>query len=229
MTHRNKQTISGLLYKNNNGGFIQPGRMYQLPRKVSEVYLELCKEPAHPSVKVTAKLSKVSWCFANLVVTKLKAIGAVLDPEFKQRKKQYVLGPGQKLSIVHEMFLLSLQTLDPARPLYSYAQDLERHFNKSISYQCCIADWFHKHWDHKGNLKKANLVPLDKWKVKNKLRYYKFVQKLRIFNNRSKYNFLDKKNVWNKDIYAKKFQKDPLTGKLPCIHVTTGFASCRRH
>jgi hypothetical protein len=52
-------------------------RVYQLPRKteVAEVYLELCEEQAHPSVNKTAKLSKVSWRFANLVIAKLKAIG----------------------------------------------------------------------------------------------------------------------------------------------------------
>jgi hypothetical protein len=48
-------------------------------------------------------------------------------------------------------------------------------FNKSVSYQC-VADWFHKRWDHEGTLKKANLISLDKWKIENKLRYYKFVQ-----------------------------------------------------
>jgi hypothetical protein len=65
---------------NNNGGFYQPGRMYQLPwkTKVADVYPEY-----YPSMNKTAKLSKVSWGFANLVITKLKAIGAVLDPKFK--------------------------------------------------------------------------------------------------------------------------------------------------
>jgi hypothetical protein len=110
----------------------------------------------------------VSWGFANLVITQLKAIGAVLDPKLKWRGKQTVLGPGQKLGVVHEVFLLSLWTLDPTWPLYSYIQELERHFNKSVSCQC-VADWFHKCWDHEGNLKKANLVHLDKWKIDNKL------------------------------------------------------------
>jgi hypothetical protein len=69
MTHQNKQTVSGLLYTHDNGGLYQPpGRMYQLPWKteVAKVYLELCEEQAHPSVNVTAKLSKVSWGFALL-------------------------------------------------------------------------------------------------------------------------------------------------------------------
>jgi hypothetical protein len=165
MAKGDKATVSGYLATNEHGSLYQPGRMYQLPRKtkVAEVYLALCEEQAPPSINVTARLSKVSWGFANLVITELKSIGAVLDPELRRRKRKSVVGPGQKLGVVHEMFLLSLRTLGPARPLYSYVQELEWHFNKSISYQC-VADWFHKRWDHEGNLKKANLVPLDKWK-----------------------------------------------------------------
>jgi hypothetical protein len=101
---------------------------------------------------------------------------------------------------------------------------LDTHFGKSVSYQC-IADWFRKRWDFDGNLKKANLVPLDKWKLENKVHYYEFVQKLRIFKDHSRFNFLDEKHVWNRDIYAKKVRKDPLTGKLPCIHVSGTSAS----
>jgi hypothetical protein len=85
MTHQNKQTVNGLLYTNNNSGICQPGRIYQLPwkTKVTKVYLRLCEEQAHLSMNVAAKLSKVSWGFASLVVTELKAMGVVLDPKLK--------------------------------------------------------------------------------------------------------------------------------------------------
>jgi hypothetical protein len=92
--------------------------MYQLPRKteVAEVYLGLCEDiyPRRPTVNETAKLSKVSWGFANDVITELKALGAVRDPEMIRREKNNVVGPGQKLSTVHEMFLLCLRTLYPS-------------------------------------------------------------------------------------------------------------------
>jgi hypothetical protein len=82
MTDWNKQTIGGLIYRNDAGGLYQPRRMYQLPRKteVAEVYLHLCEEQARPSVNETARLSKVSWAYANLVVPELKAIGITVDP-----------------------------------------------------------------------------------------------------------------------------------------------------
>jgi hypothetical protein len=98
------------------------------------------------------------------------------------------------------MFLLDLRTLDPARPLYSYVQELNKHFGLLVSYQS-ISDWFKKCWDFNGSLWQENLVPLDKWKARNKLRYYEFVQKLHIYSNdHSKYSFIDEKHIYNKDV-----------------------------
>jgi hypothetical protein len=134
--------------------------------------------------------SKVSWGFANQVITELKALGAVVDPEVLRQKKDNVVGPGQKLSTVHEMFLLVLRTVNPAHPLYNYVQELRKHFGLLVSYQK-ISDWFKKRLDYKGNLKRANIVPLDKWKTRNKVRYYKFVQKLCIYSNHLKFNFIN--------------------------------------
>jgi hypothetical protein len=74
-----------LVYRNENSGLFQPGRMYQLPRKteVTKVYLWLCKGkyPQCPTVNEMAKLSKVSWGFANQVIMELRALGAVVNPE----------------------------------------------------------------------------------------------------------------------------------------------------
>jgi hypothetical protein len=225
-SYRKRQTIRGLVWVNVNGGYFQPGRMFQLPRKteVAKIYLDLmeARYPCRPTVNETAVNSRVSWGFANMVINELRALGAVEDPEVLRRKKDNVVGPGQKLSTVHEMFLLSLRTIDPARPLYSYVQELNRHFGLLVSYQS-ISDWFEKRWDFNGSLRRANLVPLDKWKPANKLRYYEFVQKLRIYSDHSNYNFIDEKHIYNKDVYATKVRADPLDGRLPCIHVSGDF------
>jgi hypothetical protein len=149
MSYRNKPTVSGLVWVNVNGGFFQPGRMFQLP---SQNVLG----PVGRAVNQTAVYSRVSWGFANMVITELKALGAVVDPEVL-RKKDNVVGPGQKLPTVHEMFLLDLRTLDPARPLYSYVQERNKHFGLLVSYQS-ISDWFKKCWDYNVSLRRANLV-----------------------------------------------------------------------
>jgi transposase len=225
-SYRRKQTASGLVYVNDNGGYYQPGRMYQLPKKikVAEIYLGLmeARYPLRVTVTEVALSARVGWDYARRVIHELEFHGFIREPEMIRRAKNHVLGPGQKLSTVHEMFLLCLRTLDPARPLYSYVQELNNQFQKTVTTQS-ISDWFHKRWDFRGNLKRANLVPLDKWKLVNKIRYFEFVQKLRIYSDHSKYNFIDEKHIFNKDVYSRRVRKDPLTGKLPSIHVSGDF------
>jgi hypothetical protein len=74
MSYRKKQTVTGLAWVNDNAGFFQPGRMYQLLRKteVVEMYLDLLEECylLHPTVNEMAIYSKVSWGFANQFITK---------------------------------------------------------------------------------------------------------------------------------------------------------------
>jgi hypothetical protein len=109
---------------------------FQKMSEVDDVYLRLCEQKPNPSVAETARLSRVGWDYVKLMITELKESGVIKDPEMKRRKKLTVLGPGQKLSTVHEMFLLSLRTLNPARPMYSYVQEVDTHFGKGVSYRC---------------------------------------------------------------------------------------------
>jgi predicted transcriptional regulator len=98
--------------------------MYQLPKKikVAEIYLGLMeiRYPLRVSVTEVAYMARVGWDYARLVIHELEFHGFLQEPEKKRRAKNNVLGPGQKLSTVQEMFLLCLKTLDPARPLYNY-------------------------------------------------------------------------------------------------------------
>jgi hypothetical protein len=72
MTYRNKQTVSGLVWVNKYGGFFQPGRMYQLPKKteVARIYLDLLElgYPLCPMVHETAIYSKVRWGFGKMLI-----------------------------------------------------------------------------------------------------------------------------------------------------------------
>jgi hypothetical protein len=49
------------------------------------------------------------------------------------------------------------------------------------------------------------------------------VQKLCIYSNHLKFNFIDEKHIYNKDVYATKVRQDPLDRKLPCIHISGDF------
>jgi hypothetical protein len=53
--------------------------------------------------------------------------------------------------------------------------------------------------------------------AKKKVQYYKFVKKLCIYSDHSKFNFIDEKHIYNNDVHATKVRQDPLLEKLPCI------------
>jgi hypothetical protein len=129
---RNKQSISSLVWVNDNGSFFQPGTKLPKKTEVAKIYAALLEDryPLCPTVNETANRSKMSWGFAKQVITELKALGAVVDPDLLPQKKNNGVRPGQKLSTIHEMFLLGLRTLDPTHPLYNYVQELNKHFGK---------------------------------------------------------------------------------------------------
>jgi hypothetical protein len=82
---RRKQTITGLVWVNENGGYFQPGRIYQIPKKikVAEIYLGLLevRYPLRPSVNEVASMARVGWDYANMVIRELKYLGFIQDPE----------------------------------------------------------------------------------------------------------------------------------------------------
>jgi hypothetical protein len=44
-----------------------------------------------------------------------------------------------------------------------------------------------------------------------------------LYNDHLKYNFIDEKHIYNKDCNLLKVRRDPLSGKLPCIHISGDF------
>jgi hypothetical protein len=104
-------------------------------------------------------------------------------------------------------FYWVLRTLDPTHPLYYYVQqELNKHFGKLVSYQS-ISDWLEKCWDHRGNLLWANLVPL---KPRKKEHYFNFVQKLHIYSDHLKFNFIDENTSTTRMCTQQKSDKIPL-------------------
>jgi hypothetical protein len=67
-SYRRKQTVSGLVWVNENSGCYQPGRMYQLPKKikVAEIYLGLMeiRYPLRISVTKVAYMAQVGWDYS---------------------------------------------------------------------------------------------------------------------------------------------------------------------
>ena len=86
-----------------------------------------------------------------------------------------------------------------------------------------VGKWFEKRFDHSGRFCKPNLVPKDKFRAANIVRYMEFCLVLEQLPNRTKFHWLDEKHLVNKDVEATKVRVDPLTGYIPCIMVNGDF------
>ena len=217
--------IEGFTLTNTNGGMYHPGRRYDLPKKmeVGVAYLELLAEKGDTTtIKDVAEKSKVSWFYANAVVDEYKANGYLDDPTIIHNERNLARNPIQHLSIEEEVFLLSLRAEDAKRPNLDYIKHLHETYGRVVS-SSFITRWFHNRFEFKGAFKKANLVPLDKWRPTNIARYMEYRLLLAALPQHQLYNFLDEKHLVNKDVVSTKCRANPLTGYMDCIPVSGDF------
>jgi transposase len=221
-----RRYVPGLNLVNNNAGLYHPGRMYDFRIKmdVGRAYVALFQEnyPTRPSILAVAKKAKVGWDYASKVVDELVLTGTLIDPDIVQQQRVDERVPTFHLSIEEEIFLLSLHTENPARPNISYAKGLRDYYDTTVSPQF-IGRWFENRFDFSGRFCKPNLVPKDKFRAENILRYMEFRSTLQKLPDHSKFHWLDEKHMVNKDVEATKVRADPLTGYIPCIYVNGDF------
>ena len=218
------------IHTNENGGLYQNGRWYDLPKKVEihQAYFNLLAQtyPEQPTTKAVAKHAKVSEAFARKVLKEIEHYGEVIDPkELTYIRKEYDPNKGagsRSLLPEHEMFLLSLRSENPCRPLSNYRLELYRQFDVSVS-ETTISRWFNTRFEFKGNLRKPNLVPLDKFRPLNILRYADFMATIKQFDDHTIFNWIDEKHIVNKDTLPKRVRADPITGRVDCIPVSGDF------
>jgi hypothetical protein len=67
-----------------------------------------------------------------------------------------------------------------------------------------ILVWFRERYNYAGTYKVPNLVPMDKWRLRNAKRVMAYRAIMDMFPDHSKWNFLDKKHVMNKDLLPRK-------------------------
>ena len=97
---------------NEYGGFYDPGKYYNLARKleVHEAFCLLADEtyPERPTVRSVAEKSRVGPTYAHKIMKEIEAYGGVVDPEDLRKNKNVERGIGcHTLSATHEVFLLS--------------------------------------------------------------------------------------------------------------------------
>ena len=213
---------------NDNGGYYENGVSYDMGKKmeVLQAYLSSPqkngRDRVNLNVELVAKTAMVSVGFAHKVITEYLATGALGDPKGAQgelaatRKNYTKLGPEESI------FLLALRAEDDTQLLVDYKQKLFQATGVAVS--CATIDRFFKNrFEHSGSLRKAPLVPLDKWRPANLRAYHSFMATIAKLPVHNKYHFIDEKHVVNKDVYGNRVRADPLTGRVRCIFVNGNF------
>jgi hypothetical protein len=224
-------SLPHLTFRNMNGGTYVQGRMYSIEKKaeVKDAYIELIQElyPLKPTYHVIARRAKVGYNYARKVVREVNAHnGSIVDPYLLREQHRLSIGPiqpGKKtLSVADEIFLLSLRSDNPARPLSSYVNELYHSRGLQIS-ESTISRWLLYRFDFRGSFRKPNLVPLDKYRLENIARYKEFMDKKFMITDHRRFIFLDEKHIVNKDTVPNMVRACPITGRVSAIQVSGDF------
>jgi hypothetical protein len=157
-----------------------------------------------PPIVWVAKRAKVGWHYADLVTKELrdssKSLANLINPALIHDIK--TANDGEYfcfLSDKEEMFLLSLRIEDRRRPNISYIQKLILAYGRIVS-SSFILLWFNNRFGHSGRFKKPKMLPLEKFKNKNIIKYHEYIEKMEGLPNKMKFHFLNKKHLVNKDL-----------------------------
>jgi hypothetical protein len=219
--------LRGLAKTNLNGGIYHPGRRYELPKKmeVGVAFLELVEEKNgehRVTVKDVAERAKVSWHYANAVMKEYKETDYLADPfQVHDETIKARATTTLHLNVEEEIYMLALRAEDPKQPNIDYIKELYESYGRMVS-SSFITRWFQNRFEFRGDFKKPNLVPLDKWRPTNIKSYLEYRMKVDELPHHHMFCFLDEKHLANKDAIATKGQEDPLTGRLDCTIPVSG-------
>jgi transposase len=212
--------------KNQSGGWYQKGRVFTMPKRleIGYTYLQLCKDvfPQRPTHQDLATQARISKSYARKLIIELENTGSLSDPEAtnsekrRDKENEFYLDPSE------ELFLLALRSEKPGRPNHEYCTELAKYYGTSIS-TSFISDWFSTRFDYKGSFRKPNLVPLDKFRQENVIRYVEYKLKCALITDKSRFCFIDEKHLVNKDSVPKKLRACPVSGRMDFISVSGDF------
>jgi hypothetical protein len=85
-----------------------------------------------------------------------------------------------------------------------------------------ISVWFRDRYEYAGKHKVPNLVPIDKWMMRNVTRVMTYHAIINMFPDHSKWNFLNEEHIINGDTLPRKVHAGPITGYVHTISVSGG-------
>jgi hypothetical protein len=118
--------------------------------------------------------------------------------------------------------LLALRAEKPARPNREYIANLATYYGTIVS-STFISEWFRTRFDVKGSFRKPNIVPLDKFRAENVIRFIEYKLKCQLLFDHSRFCFIDEKHLVNSDTVPKKLRCCPISGRMDFIAVSGDF------
>ena len=187
--------------KNENDGLYVNGEPYDITKKLEVllVYYEVADENIGriPCAREVARRVKVSKSFVYKILTEFNLLGYLADPTFAIKRAAQLMRRRTKIYPEASLFLLALRYENDLCPLVDYREELQRGLGLSVSVST-IDRFFKTRFDFAGNLRKPNLVPLNKWKPANIAAYHRFITIIAPLNHWM-FHFLDGKHIVNKD------------------------------
>ena len=206
--------------RNRNGGYYEPGKQYDLCKKVrvAELYLSRSMDEGggRPNISKLATDCHVGRAFVTKIEGELYAEGRVIPPD--EIKLNMVnnrqLGAGAISLDPEDCFVLyQLYRKHPTRSLKSYVRELY-YYTGTIVSESTVSRFFNHGFPIKGCLCKANLVPYDKFRPANIEKAVQYLRYLVQFDPR-RVKYADEKSIKGRHIHNKKARRDVLTGIVP--------------
>ncbi len=85
-----------------------------------------------------------------------------------------------------------------------------------------ICHFWKNGFDTAANLRKANMVPIDKFKPENIERALEYIHAV-LSLDQSRLKFVDEKSLKGAEIFNRKVRRDPITGEVPSIITDSDF------
>jgi hypothetical protein len=186
--------VGPLISVNINGGFYELGKSYSFSKKceVAAPFFRLWEDnwPIKPSMSSLARCVGVTNNWAKKVIDELTKTGQLVNPDVTKNAKNVPLVVGLEFTQKEKVFLLALQIQCQFRPNTNYVAKLKDPYNRDIS-ATTISVWFRDRFDYAGTDtdKVTNLIPIDKWMMRNVTRVMSYHASMNMFPNHSTSKF----------------------------------------
>jgi len=175
-----------------------------------------------PNISELARECRVSRGFVKKVEEELLREGRILTPSEIQQNKAGLVGPGSRsFDEIDSAILLFLYLEEPSRSLRSYVDWLEI-FTGTTTSRNTVSRFFLRTFPNRGGFCRPNLVPFDKFHPKNIERAFEFLDIISKIDP-ARIKFGDEKHLKGDAIFNRKVRRNPITGEVPEMIVTSDF------